>query len=75
MKRRALGAMGVIACGLAVGGATSAIADQGVGGCHAHLLQSYKQQAGTTSGEATADSFGVQVQLGQALIRLQCGQS
>jgi hypothetical protein len=75
MKRKVLGAMGVAAFALGVIGPTSASANNGVGDCHADQLQLVKQQAGTTSGEATADAFGVTVQFGQEFLSQQCGQS
>jgi hypothetical protein len=75
MKRKVLGTMGVVAFALGVIGPASASANNGVGDCHADQLQFFKQGAGTNSGEATADVFGVTGQFGQEFISQQCGQS
>ena len=53
----------------------SAGADNGVGNCHGATVQSVKAQAGTRSGEATADSFGLTLRSGQEMISQSCGQS
>ena len=71
-KRRLLPLLAV-ACLLAL--PASAGADNGVGNCHGATVQYSKAQAGTRSGEATADSFGVTLRTGQEMISQSCGQS
>ena len=53
----------------------SAGANNGVGNCHGTTVQYLKAQAGTRSGEATADFFGVTLKSGQEMISQSCGQS
>jgi hypothetical protein len=71
-KRRRLPLLAA-ACLLAL--PATAGASNRVGNCHGATVQSLKAQAGTRSGEGTADSFGVTLKVGQELISQSCGQS
>lgn len=75
MKGKALGVMGVSAMALGLFAPASAGASNGVGGCHGATVQYLKGQAGTRSGEGTADFFGVTLKVGQEMISQSCGQS
>jgi hypothetical protein len=75
MTGKALGLIGAGALALGLVAPASAGANNGVGDCHADMVQTLKAAAGTHSGEATADFFGVTLRFGQEFISQSCGQS
>jgi hypothetical protein len=75
MNGKALGVIGAGALALGLIAPASAGAKNDVGGCHGATVQNLKEQAGTPSGEGTADYFGVTLKVGQELISQSCGQS
>jgi len=75
MKGKTLGVIGAGALALGLIAPASAGANNGVGNCHGATVQALKAQAGTRSGEGTADFFGVTLKDGQELISQSCGQS
>ena len=75
MKGKPLGVIGASALALGLIAPASAAANNGVGNCHGATVQKVKGQAGTRSGAATADFFGVTLKSGQEMISQSCGQS